>query len=192
VPAALTGFVDCLPAEEVEAAAGRELVSLVKEHPAVPRCLAVASSRASDANTACSATHSGAASDLCNKLTTTTVLIMKLASALSAASLLFLMLTAHSFAQSCTSTKCFQGLFGPQCVRFACSSDAQCPADRPSCFNGICRICAVPSGGGGTGTGQSGEGGPCGPQTFGGGIVKSIGCKRGLFCTFGRCLRPLS
>ena len=50
-------------------------------------------------------------------------------------------------------------------------------------------ICSGSTGGGG-GIGQSGEGGSCGPQRLGGGVIKSIGCKRGLFCnTIGRCQR---
>src|SRR5689334_2961047 len=94
---------------------------------------------------------------------------MKLAGTSTAALFVFFMLTVDSFAQSCTSTKCFTGLFGRECVRFACSSDVQCPSDRPSCIGGICRICGGSSGSG-SGIGQSSQGGPCGPQI-------SLGCQ---------------
>ena len=35
----------------------------------------------------------------------------------------------------------------------------------------------------------SGEGARCGPQSFGGGVIKSIGCRHGLQCVQGFCRR---
>jgi hypothetical protein len=41
----------------------------------------------------------------------------------------------------------------------------------------------------GGGTPLAGEGQACGPQRFGGGVVKSVGCARLLTCQNGRCVR---
>src|SRR5262249_55060055 len=97
-----------------------------------------------------------------------------------------------STAQCPDGFSCQVGAFGLKlCLFEYCNSDAGCSRRGARCINGICRLPgAGGGGGGGAGIGQSGEGGPCGPQVFGGGIVKSIGCRRGLFCnTFRRCQR---
>jgi hypothetical protein len=107
---------------------------------------------------------------------------------------------------------CQPSLFGGQCQWLRCNADSECPRPlRPVCFNGICQagcrnntfcqhgqICvgagpapgfcsptSSPSGSGGIS--QSGEGGACGPRRFGAGIIKSVGCKRGLQCIHGFC-----
>jgi len=94
-----------------------------------------------------------------------------------------------STAQCPDGFSCQVGAFGlKQCLFEFCNTDAGCSRQGASCINGICRLPG--GGGGGAGIGQSGEGGPCGRQRFGGGVVKSIGCKRGLFCnTLKRCQR---
>jgi hypothetical protein len=97
-----------------------------------------------------------------------------------------------STAQCPDGFSCQVGAFGLKlCLFEFCNSDAGCSRRGARCINGICRLPGAGGGGaGGAGIGQSGEGGPCGPQRLGGGVVKSIGCKRGLFCnTFRRCQR---
>ena len=84
---------------------------------------------------------------------------------------------------------CLQGLFGPRCEELRCNFDSECPNSRPRCRNGACQITTAGGGGGGGGSSQSGVGGPCGPQQFGA-VIKYIGCRRGLVCTFGTCQRP--
>ena len=178
--------VDFLVGVEV-AAVVRGLGNLARAALAVPTDLRLVSSRASAASVACSATHSDDASGF-SREQANPGLIMKVASTAIAAYLFMLATTVAGLAQSCTSTICYQYLFGQQCVRFACSSDAQCFPERPSCIGGVCQICSGSTGGGGGGIGQSGEGGRCGPQRFGGGVIKSIGCQRGLVCNrIGRC-----
>jgi hypothetical protein len=84
---------------------------------------------------------------------------------------------------------CLQGLFGQRCEELRCNFDSECPNSRPRCRNGACRTTTAGGGGGGGGSSQSGVGGPCGPQQFGV-VIKHIGCRRGLVCTFGTCQRP--
>src|SRR5262245_37741996 len=108
---------------------------------------------------------------------------------------------------------CQPGLFGGQCVRLACNFNSDCPAARHLCFFGICQAgcfssfdcpggaacigatalpgqCAPPPGPATPRpSGLPGEGAACGRVTFGGGVVKNIGCRAGLRCVFGRCQR---
>ena len=113
--------------------------------------------------------------------------------------------------------KAFFGIIG-SCRFVMCNSDADCSvtARRTICVLGTCqascqtnancpageacqrvsgrRICIVqstPSGGSGSGSGipLAGEGQACGPQQFGGGVIKSIGCAHGLLCQHQRCER---
>jgi hypothetical protein len=75
------------------------------------------------------------------------------------------------------------------CREIACNSNADCPAALRPCAGGACQ--SLPAGGGSSGAGipQSGVGQACGPRRFGGGVIKSVGCKPGLQCTHGHCQR---
>jgi len=85
-----------------------------------------------------------------------------------------------------------------------CRSNVNCPgqvcAPVPGSGVGICTAAppappappppAPGSGSGsGAGIGQAGEGQACGPRRFGGGVIKSVGCKPGLLCQNARCVR---
>jgi hypothetical protein len=114
---------------------------------------------------------------------------------------------------------CQPALFGPQCRNMPCNADLDCPFDRPFCFGGLCQagcrsnaqcggglrcvggnqfrlgVCSrrlPPSAPPSTPTGgtQAGEGQTCGRILIGG-VEKSRGCRSGLQCTNGRCMRPL-
>jgi hypothetical protein len=86
---------------------------------------------------------------------------------------------------------CQAGFLGiKQCLFEFCNTSGDCSRRGSICTLGICRS---PAGGGGgsSGLGQSGEGGVCGPQRLGGGVIKSVGCQHGLQCHNGHCERPL-
>jgi hypothetical protein len=132
--------------------------------------------------------------------TWTTTGIARMVLSLGFGALVFFLSGSGGLAQNCTSNAncgtrglCVPMLFiGNRCVSFACASSAQCPPELPVCVGagasaGICTSGSGGGGGGGGGLSQSGEGGACGPRTLGGGVVKSIGCKRGLQCVHGRC-----
>ena len=75
-----------------------------------------------------------------------------------------------------------------------CQTDANCPSGqvcRRVSGRRICILQSTSSGGTGTGTGTplAGEGQACGPQRFGGGVIKSVGCAHGLLCQHQRCVR---
>ena len=90
-------------------------------------------------------------------------------------------------AQCPDGQSCQTGFLGLKyCLFEYCNSDAGCSRPGALCTNGICRLPGR-GGGGGSGIGQSGPGGRCGPRTLGGGVVKSIGCQHGLQCSFGFC-----
>ena len=91
-------------------------------------------------------------------------------------------------------TICSLGMCQATCVRDAdCSADAFCNR-APGRRLGICIARPTPASGTapGTGTPRAGEGQACGPQTFGGGVVKNVGCAQGLRCQNRRCVRPPS
>jgi hypothetical protein len=88
-------------------------------------------------------------------------------------------------------TVCVEGL-----CRATCASDSGCPIGLgcqrlPDRAVGAC-IVASSSGSGGPqpgGGSRAGEGQPCGPREFGGGVIKSVGCAHGLHCQNRRCMR---
>ena len=90
-------------------------------------------------------------------------------------------------------TVCVEGL-----CRATCTSNNGCPRGM-SCQNlpnrnfGACIVSSSSDSGGsqpGSGGGSlAGEGQPCGPREFGGGVIKSIGCAHGLHCQNRRCMR---
>jgi len=107
--------------------------------------------------------------------------------------------SAQSYPSACSNNSqcgdgftCQRGFFGLKwCLFEYCNADAECSRRGSLCTNGICRLPAATSGGsGGRGTGQSSQGGRCGPQRLGGGVIKSIGCQHGLQCVNGFCQRP--
>jgi hypothetical protein len=115
--------------------------------------------------------------------------------------------------------RAFLGLIG-SCRLALCNTNADCAVTRraTTCVSGVChRICASDNGcptgfecsrvpgrnvsacfaasgsgatGSGAGTPLAGEGQACGPREFGGGVIKSVGCARGLQCQNRRCQRP--
>jgi hypothetical protein len=96
----------------------------------------------------------------------------------------------------CTSTaqcpdglSCQPGFFGLKfCLFEYCNTDSTCTRPGALCTLGICRLPAGVGGGGGSvGLGQSPVGGRCGPRKLGGGVIKSVGCQRGLHCINGFC-----
>jgi uncharacterized membrane protein YgcG len=128
------------------------------------------------------------------------VAITRLLLCLGAALFLSLLLPESASAQICFSNndcpadrECRSGggLFFV-CREIACNSNADCPRNLRPCAGGACQ--SLPAGGGGGGSSgggisQSGEGQACGRVRFGGGVIKSVGCRQGLQCTNGRCRR---
>src|SRR5436190_20899034 len=107
-----------------------------------------------------------------------------------------LLLSAQANAFCLTSADCPAGLICrsgflgvPVCREIACNFDRDCPANQRPCAGGACQIPTTAGGGSGGGAGvrQSGEGAACGRVQFGGGVVKNVGCARGLRCTNNRC-----
>jgi len=100
----------------------------------------------------------------------------------------------------CTTTancpdgqSCQSGFLGVrQCLFEFCNVSGDCSRRGEVCTLGMCGRPGGSGGGGGSaGIGQSGEGGVCGPQRLGGGVIKNIGCRHGLQCRNGRCQRLL-
>ena len=95
----------------------------------------------------------------------------------------------------CTTTaqcpdglSCQTGFLGfKYCLFEFCNVNSNCSRRGALCTNGICRLPGSTGGGGVIGIGQSPEGGRCGPQRLGGGVIKSIGCRHGLQCVHGFC-----
>ena len=88
----------------------------------------------------------------------------------------------NNIAQCPDGFSCQTGFFGLKyCLFEFCNADTDCSRRGARCTNGICRIPVGGGGGsgsgGGSGTHPSGEGARCGPQSFGGGVIKSIGCR---------------
>ena len=107
-------------------------------------------------------------------------------------------------------------LFVKQCETRACNFNSDCPRARRTCFGGICQAgcftnagcpagtrcvgrgevilgtCTASGGssGGSPGAPLAGVGQACGRQEFAPGVFKSVPCRSGLTCTFGRCQRP--
>ena len=82
---------------------------------------------------------------------------------------------------------CQAGFLGvKQCLFEFCNTSSDCSRRGSVCTLGMCGLPAS-GGGGSSGLGQSGEGGVCGPQRLGGGVIKSIGCQHGLQCRNGHC-----
>jgi hypothetical protein len=114
--------------------------------------------------------------------------------------------------------RAFLGLIG-SCRLALCNTNADCAVTRraTTCVSGVCHAtcttdagcpigfecnrvpgrtvsaCFATSGSGsgsGSGTPIAGEGQACGPREFGGGVIKNVGCARGLQCQNRRCIRP--
>ena len=75
------------------------------------------------------------------------------------------------------------------CRPIACNFNTDCPRNLRPCAGGVCQN--LPAGGGSSGAGipQAGVGQACGRVQFGGGVTKSVACKKGLQCSNGRCRR---
>jgi hypothetical protein len=84
----------------------------------------------------------------------------------------------------------------PVCREIACNSDRDCPRSQRPCAGGACA--PLPAGApgsstpSGSGTSQAGVGQACGRVQMGGGVIKSVACRRPLQCHNGRCRQPLT
>ena len=90
---------------------------------------------------------------------------------------------------------CRPGFLGiPVCREIACNFDRDCPRNQRPCAGGACSPLPAGAPGGstpsGSGTSQAGVGQACGRVQMGGGVVKSVACRRPLQCHNGRCRQP--
>src|SRR6476646_939062 len=122
--------------------------------------------------------------------------------ALLAVCLIIGLLSPNAWAQSlCSSTSqcpdgqsCQAGFLGLKwCLTDYCNADSDCTRRGDKCIFGVCQFPPPPPPPSAPAsprpTGLPGEGARCGLVNFGT-VIKSVGCKRGLFCnTFGICQR---